>query len=117
MTVDPDAEAAHQLTRALTMTRAGRPCHSAAQDLRAEEWNQEWEDILADSVKRKRRKKMKKHKLRKLRKLTLKSHFSFTLHSIPEADERKSTCVDSIWRNILRRKKNVSARLSPNLVR
>ncbi|KAF8211935.1 hypothetical protein K438DRAFT_1219724 [Mycena galopus ATCC 62051] len=71
---DPDAEAARQLTRALTMTRAGATVSwentlrrlgldvdSAAQDLRAEEWNQEWEDILADSVKRKRRKKMKKH--------------------------------------------------------
>ncbi|KAF8211965.1 hypothetical protein K438DRAFT_1957758 [Mycena galopus ATCC 62051] len=82
-TVDPDAEAARQLTRALTMTRAGATVSwentlrrlgldvdSAAQDLRAEEWNQEWEDILADSVKRKRRKKMKKHKLRKLRKST-----------------------------------------------
>ncbi|KAF7338112.1 DUF1713 domain-containing protein [Mycena venus] len=81
--VDPDAEAARQLTRALTMTRAGATVswentlqrlgldvESAAQDLRAEEWNQEWEDILADSVKRKRRKKMKKHKLRKRRKLT-----------------------------------------------
>jgi hypothetical protein len=34
----------------------------AAEDLRVTEWDQEWEDILADSVKRKRRKKMKKHK-------------------------------------------------------
>jgi len=81
--VDPDAEAARQLTRALTMTRAGATVswentlqrlgldvETAAEDLRAEEWNQEWEDILADSVKRKRRKKMKKHKLRKRRKLT-----------------------------------------------
>ncbi|KAJ7685398.1 hypothetical protein DFH06DRAFT_1074805 [Mycena polygramma] len=81
--VDPDAEAARQLTRALTMTRAGATVSwentlrrlgmdvdLAADDLRATEWNQEWEDILADSVKRKRRKKMKKHKLRKRRKLT-----------------------------------------------
>jgi len=81
--VDADAEAARQLTRALTMARAGATVSwettlrrlgvdvdSAANDLRATEWNQEWEDILADSVKRKRRKKMKKHKLRKRRKLT-----------------------------------------------
>ncbi|KAJ6525672.1 hypothetical protein B0H19DRAFT_586947 [Mycena capillaripes] len=73
--VDPDAEAARQLTRALTMTRAGATVSwentlrrlgmdvdLAAKDLRATEWDQEWEDILADSVKRKRRKKMKKHK-------------------------------------------------------
>ncbi|KAJ7905750.1 hypothetical protein B0H14DRAFT_2661459 [Mycena olivaceomarginata] len=80
---DPDAEVARQLTRALTMARAGATISwdntlrqlgldvdSAAEELRAEEWNQDWEDILADSVKRKRRKKMKKHKLRKRRKLT-----------------------------------------------
>ncbi|KAJ6502326.1 hypothetical protein C8R45DRAFT_1209903 [Mycena sanguinolenta] len=81
--MESDAEAARQLTRALTMARAGATVawdetlrrlgmdvDGAAQDLRAAEWNQEWEDILADSVKRKRKKKMKKHKLRKLRKLT-----------------------------------------------
>ncbi|KAJ7172256.1 hypothetical protein C8R46DRAFT_142108 [Mycena filopes] len=90
--VDSDAEAARQLTRALTMTRAGATTSwentlrrlgmdvdMAAADLRAVEWDQEWEDILAestgqdiraDSTKRKRRKKMKKHKLRKRRKLT-----------------------------------------------
>ncbi|KAK7037922.1 DUF1713 domain-containing protein [Favolaschia claudopus] len=75
LSIDPDAEAARQLTRALTMTRAGATVSwedtlrrlgfdvdLAAEELRAEEWNQEWEDILADSVKRKRRKKMKKHK-------------------------------------------------------
>ncbi|KAJ6630592.1 hypothetical protein B0H10DRAFT_836153 [Mycena sp. CBHHK59/15] len=73
--VDADADAARQLTRALTMTRAGATVawestlrrlgvdvDLAANDLRAKEWNQEWEDILMDSVKRKRRKKMKKHK-------------------------------------------------------
>ncbi|KAK7020430.1 DUF1713 domain-containing protein [Favolaschia claudopus] len=83
LSIDPDAEAARQLTRALTMTRAGATVswedtlrrlgfdvELAAEELRAEEWNQEWEDILADSVKRKRRKKMKKHKLRKRRRLT-----------------------------------------------
>ncbi|KAJ7097723.1 hypothetical protein B0H15DRAFT_822357 [Mycena belliarum] len=72
---DADAEAARQLTRALTMLRAGATVSwestlrrlgldvdLAASDLRAKEWNQDWEDILADSVKRKRRKKMKKHK-------------------------------------------------------
>ncbi|KAJ7709683.1 hypothetical protein B0H17DRAFT_1155577 [Mycena rosella] len=80
---DADAEAARQLTRALTMTRAGATVawdntlrrlgldvDLAARDLQAAEWDQDWEDILADSVKRKRRKKMKKHKLRKRRKLT-----------------------------------------------
>ncbi|KAJ7444884.1 hypothetical protein FB451DRAFT_1413005 [Mycena latifolia] len=80
---DADAEAARQLTRALTMIRAGATVswdntlrrlgfdvELAASDLRATEWNQEWEDILADSTKRKRRKKMKKHKLRKRRRLT-----------------------------------------------
>ncbi|KAJ7047033.1 hypothetical protein C8F04DRAFT_1062513 [Mycena alexandri] len=95
--VDSDAEAARQLTRALTITRAGATISwdntlrrlgmdvdLAARDLRAREWDQEWEDILADSTKqilaeqqilaesmhqiltdstkRKRRKKMKKHK-------------------------------------------------------
>ncbi|KAJ7724488.1 hypothetical protein DFH07DRAFT_971247 [Mycena maculata] len=78
-----DADTARQLTRGLTMARVeatvswestlrrlGVDVESAANDLRATEWNQEWEDILADSVKRKRRKKMKKHKLRKLRKST-----------------------------------------------
>ncbi|KAJ6597110.1 hypothetical protein DFH09DRAFT_1357167 [Mycena vulgaris] len=81
--IDSDAEAARQLTRALTMIRAGATVEwdntlrrlgddvdLAARDLHAAEWNQEWEDILADSTKRKRRKKMKKHKLRKRRKLT-----------------------------------------------
>jgi len=103
--VDSDAEAARQLTRALTITRAGATISwdntlrrlgmdmdTAARELRAREWDQEWEDILADSTKqvlaeqqllaesmhriltdstkRKRRKKMKKHKLRKRRKLT-----------------------------------------------
>ncbi|KAJ7063458.1 hypothetical protein C8F01DRAFT_78325 [Mycena amicta] len=80
---DPDAEAARQLTRALTITRAGAAVSwesalqrlgldvgSEALGVQAAEWNDEWEDILADSTKRKRRKKMKKHKLRKRRKLT-----------------------------------------------
>jgi len=80
---DPDAEAARQLTRALTMTRAGATIswentlrrlgvdvELHAQAVNAAEWNQEWEDILADSTKRKRRHKMKKHKLRKRRRLT-----------------------------------------------
>jgi len=75
-----------------TLRRLGMDVDLAARDLRAREWDQEWEDILADSTKqilaeqqilaesmhqiltdstkRKRRKKMKKHKLRKRRKLT-----------------------------------------------
>ncbi|KAJ7940408.1 hypothetical protein B0H13DRAFT_2175068, partial [Mycena leptocephala] len=88
--VDPDAEAARQLTRALAMTRAGATIswentlrrlgmdvELAAEDLRVTEWDQEWEDILADSVKRKRRKKMKKHKLRKRRRLTRAGRIKF----------------------------------------
>jgi len=81
--VDADGEAARQLTRALSMTRIGATVawestlqrlgvdvEAAANDLRTTEWNQEWEDILADSTKRKRRRKMKKHKLKKRRRMT-----------------------------------------------
>ncbi|KAJ7632887.1 hypothetical protein FB45DRAFT_517834 [Roridomyces roridus] len=73
--VDADAEAARQMTRALMMVRAGSTVSwestlSHLGVVQAAEWDQEWEDILADSVKRKRRKKMKKHKLRKRRRLT-----------------------------------------------
>ncbi|KAF8969714.1 hypothetical protein BDZ97DRAFT_1794796 [Flammula alnicola] len=74
--VDADAEAARQLTRALTMTKAGSTLawedtlkhlgldvsKDADRINLQQQFDKEWEEILLDSTKRKRRKKMKKHK-------------------------------------------------------
>ncbi|KAF9484679.1 hypothetical protein BDN70DRAFT_83219 [Pholiota conissans] len=74
--VDADAEAARQLTRALTMARAesalswektlkhlGLDVTKDADRVGLQErFEKDWEDVLMDSTKRKRRKKMKKHK-------------------------------------------------------
>lgn len=74
--IDADAEAARQLTRALTMHKAGgimaweRTLRHLGLDVDMEadrvglqqQWDKEWDDVMLDSVKRKRRKKMKKHK-------------------------------------------------------
>lgn len=76
VSADADAEAARQLTRALTMHQAGAA--AAWEDtLRRlgldvdrdperislrQQWDKEWDNIRMDSTKRKRRKKMKKHK-------------------------------------------------------
>lgn len=73
---DADIDTARQLNRALTMTHAGNV--AAWEDtLRRlgldvdqqpdrvglqEQMDKEWQDVMMDSVKRKRRKKMKKHK-------------------------------------------------------
>lgn len=74
--LDADAEAARQLTRALTMNKAAAAL-SWENTLRQlgldvskdadrvnlpQQFARDWEEILADSTKRKRRKKMKKHK-------------------------------------------------------
>ncbi|KAJ3517408.1 hypothetical protein NLJ89_g525 [Agrocybe chaxingu] len=74
--IDADAEAARQLTRALTMSKAG-PAISWEHALKTlgldvskdadrvnlqQQFDREWEEVLLDSTKRKRRKKMKKHK-------------------------------------------------------
>ncbi|KAF9440327.1 hypothetical protein P691DRAFT_688038 [Macrolepiota fuliginosa MF-IS2] len=74
--VDGDAEAARQLHHAMTMSRVGSVV-SWEDTLRTlgldvskdaervqlqEQWDKEWEEVMMDSVKRKRRKKMKKHK-------------------------------------------------------
>jgi len=82
--VDADAEAARQLTRALTMNKAGATVSwentlkrlglDVAQDADRvnlqQQFEKEWQDVMMDSTKRKRRKKMKKHKLKKRRKAT-----------------------------------------------
>ncbi|KAH8827040.1 hypothetical protein DL96DRAFT_1229019 [Flagelloscypha sp. PMI_526] len=82
--VDADAEVARQLTRALSMHRAGgaaaweatlkRLGLDVSQSPERVEENlklaQEWEDVQMDSTRRKKRKKMKKHKLKKRRKAT-----------------------------------------------
>lgn len=74
--IDADAEAARQLTRALTMNQAGAaiawentlrhlgldPAKDADRVGLQEQFDKEWNDVLMDSTKRKRRKKMKKHK-------------------------------------------------------
>lgn len=74
--VDTDAEAARQLTRALTMTKAGATVSweetlkrlgldvskEAERVNLQEQFEKDWEDVMLDSTKRKRRKKMKKHK-------------------------------------------------------
>ncbi|KAF8891288.1 hypothetical protein BD779DRAFT_1610624 [Infundibulicybe gibba] len=81
---DADAEAARQLTRALTMNRAGATIawedtlRRLGLDVNKDvdriglqqQWDREWEEVRMDSVQRKRRKKMKKHKLKKRRKAT-----------------------------------------------
>ena len=74
--IDADAEAARQLTRALTMSKAGSMLawentlkhlgldvskDADRMNLR-QQFDREWEEVLLDSTKRKRRKKMKKHK-------------------------------------------------------
>jgi len=74
--VDADAEAARQLTRALTMNKAGATVSwedtlkhlglDLAQDADRvnlqQQFDKDWQDVMMDSTKRKRRKKMKKHK-------------------------------------------------------
>ena len=74
--VDADAEAARQLTRALTMIKAtatiswegtlktlGLDVSKEAERVNLQEqFDKDWEDVMLDSTKRKRRKKMKKHK-------------------------------------------------------
>lgn len=74
--IDADAEAARQLTRALTMNKAGATVSwentlkllglDVAQEAdRADlqqQFDKEWHEVMMDSTKRKRRKKMKKHK-------------------------------------------------------
>ena len=74
--IDADAEAARQLTRALTMSKAGsmlaweNTLKHLGLDVSKEadrmnlqqQFDKEWEEVLLDSTKRKRRKKMKKHK-------------------------------------------------------
>ncbi len=75
-TMDGDAEAARQLHHAMTMHRLGAVVSweqtlktlglDVSQDTERiqlrEQWEREWEDVMMDSVKRKRKKKMKKHK-------------------------------------------------------
>jgi len=82
--VDADAEAARQLTRALTMNKAGATVswedtlkylgldvtQEADRVNLQQQFDKEWQEVMMDSTKRKRRKKMKKHKLRKRRKAT-----------------------------------------------
>ncbi|KDR73631.1 hypothetical protein GALMADRAFT_251390 [Galerina marginata CBS 339.88] len=82
--IDADAEAARQLTRALTMTKTGSTLswESTMKHLGIDvskdadrvnlqqQFDKEWEDVMMDSTKRKRRKKMKKHKLKKRRRAT-----------------------------------------------
>ncbi|EDR14239.1 uncharacterized protein LACBIDRAFT_305874 [Laccaria bicolor S238N-H82] len=90
--VDADAEAARQLTRALTMNRAGSTVawESTLKHLGLDvaldadrinlqqQFDKEWEDVMMDSTKRKRRKKMKKHKLKKRRKATRASRLKLS---------------------------------------
>jgi len=77
---EADAETARQLTRALTMSQAGSMAdwentlrRLGWDDGRAEvkaQMAEEWNEVVMDSVKRKRRKKMKKHKLKKRRRVS-----------------------------------------------
>ena len=74
--IDADAEAARQLTRALTMNKAGATVSwentlkllglDVAQEVDRvnlqQQFDKEWREVMMDSTKRKRRKKMKKHK-------------------------------------------------------
>jgi hypothetical protein len=74
--MDADAAAARQLTRALTMNHAGatvawedtlrRLGLDVDKDVERvglqQQWDREWQEVMMDSTKRKRRKKMKKHK-------------------------------------------------------
>ncbi|KAF9469313.1 hypothetical protein BDZ94DRAFT_1244185 [Collybia nuda] len=82
--MDADAAAARQLTRALTINHAGATAawentlrqlgldvtKDADRVGLQQQWDREWQEVLMDSTKRKRRKKMKKHKLKKRRKAT-----------------------------------------------
>jgi len=84
LSIDADAEAARQLTRALTMNKAGATVSwedtlkylglDVAQEADRvnlqQQFDKDWQEVMMDSTKRKRRKKMKKHKLRKRRKAT-----------------------------------------------
>ena len=83
--IDADAEAARQLTRALTMSKAastlawentmkhlGLDVSKDADRVNLQQqFDKEWEEVMLDSTKRKRRKKMKKHKWVPLFALTL----------------------------------------------
>lgn len=74
--IDADAEAARQLTRALTMNKAGATVSweetlkylglDVAKDADRvnlqQQFDKDWQEVMMDSTKRKRRRKMKKHK-------------------------------------------------------
>lgn len=74
--MDADAAAARQLTRAFTINHAGATVawedtlrrlgldvdQDAERVNMQRQWSREWQEIMMDSTKRKRRKKMKKHK-------------------------------------------------------
>jgi len=82
--MDADAAAARQLTRALTINHAGATVawedtlrrlglnvdKDKARVHMQQQWDREWQEVMMDSTKRKRRRKMKKHKLKKRRKAT-----------------------------------------------
>jgi hypothetical protein len=82
--IDADAEAARQLTRALTMNSAGAamawentlrrlgldPDKDPERVGLQEQMDKEWNDVLMESTKKRRRKKMNKHKLVKRRRKT-----------------------------------------------
>ncbi|KAL0577948.1 hypothetical protein V5O48_004055 [Marasmius crinis-equi] len=83
LSYEADAETARSLTRAMTMNRLGSTVaweatlqrlglglDVGAQQEDKERLQQEYRDVVMDSVKRKRRKKMKKHKLKKRRRAT-----------------------------------------------
>ena len=75
--MDADAAAARQLTRALTINHAGATVawedtlrrlglnvdQDKARVHMQQQWDREWQEVMMDSTKRKRRRKMKKHKL------------------------------------------------------
>ncbi|KAL0946740.1 hypothetical protein HGRIS_012919 [Hohenbuehelia grisea] len=79
--VDADAETARQLMRTLTLNQAGASLawqetmerlgvEAEINVSEREQMEQEWNEVMMDSTRRKRRKKMKKHKLKKRRRAT-----------------------------------------------
>jgi hypothetical protein len=76
MGIDGDAEAARRLHHLMTMSRVGAAVDweetlktlgiDVSKDVERvklqEQWNREWDEVMMDSVKRKRKRKMKKHK-------------------------------------------------------
>lgn len=107
--MDADAAAARQLTRALTMNHAGATVtwedtlrrlgldvdKDADRVGLQQQWDREWQEVLMDSTKRKRKKKMKKHKS-----VTFSFSDAYTDHILRWAPQAQETQKGKIFNTV-----------------